>query len=182
VAIRPFVTCSPTIAVCGGHLLAHRRFYVAMYRAMARPRTRRCRGHQRRSWLPHADPDLARRYPGVRFPWYRQLVAAIHDAGKPCILHSCGQLDAIMNELIADCGIDAKPLVRGRHSAGRRGQAALRRPDRDPGRFDVDRLCRSTPDAIRRQARHLVTDLGRQGGTRWVPGIGSRPLCPSIIT
>jgi uroporphyrinogen decarboxylase len=139
-------------------------FYTPMYRAMAR--------HERVGAVVISD-DLGFRSQtlispaDIRefvFPWYRQLVAAIHDAGKPCILHSCGQLDAIMDELIADIGIDAKhsyedailPVEEAKRRYGDR-IAIL-------GGFDVDRLCRSTPEAIRRHTRHLVTDLGRQGG------------------
>ena len=31
-----------------------------------------------------------------------------HDAGKPFILHSCGNLEAVYPDLIDDVGIDAK--------------------------------------------------------------------------
>jgi uroporphyrinogen decarboxylase len=33
------------------------------------------------------------------FKWHRQIVKKIHDAGKPAILHSCGDLKDIMEQI-----------------------------------------------------------------------------------
>jgi uroporphyrinogen decarboxylase len=41
-------------------------------------------------------------------PWTKACAAAAHDQGLPFILHSCGNLERIMDELIDDVGIDAK--------------------------------------------------------------------------
>ncbi len=40
-------------------------------------------------------------------PQYRRIIELIHDAGKPFLLHSCGAIFPVMDELI-DAGIDAK--------------------------------------------------------------------------
>jgi uroporphyrinogen decarboxylase len=40
-------------------------------------------------------------------PQYRRLIELIHSFGKPFLLHSCGAIWEIMEDLI-DCGIDAK--------------------------------------------------------------------------
>jgi len=98
------------------------------------------------------------------FPLYRRLVRIIHDANKPCILHSCGNLTAVMDELIDEVGIDAKhsyedailPVQAAKRMYGSR-IAIL-------GGFDVDRLCRSTEREVREYTRGLVGDLGRTGG------------------
>lgn len=42
------------------------------------------------------------------WPWYRKIFRAAHAAGKPMILHSCGKVQDVMEELISDIGIDAK--------------------------------------------------------------------------
>ena len=42
------------------------------------------------------------------FPWHRKIAAACHKAGKPVILHSCGQLEEIMDVIIDDIGYDGK--------------------------------------------------------------------------
>ncbi|MCD4825986.1 MAG: hypothetical protein K8S55_15460 [Phycisphaerae bacterium] len=40
-------------------------------------------------------------------PQYRRIIKLVHDAGKPFLLHSCGNIFAVMDEII-DAGIDAK--------------------------------------------------------------------------
>ncbi|MBI4024078.1 MAG: hypothetical protein HY360_03800 [Verrucomicrobia bacterium] len=42
------------------------------------------------------------------WPWYRKIFQTAHAAGKPMILHSCGKIYDVMDELIEDIGIDAK--------------------------------------------------------------------------
>jgi uroporphyrinogen decarboxylase len=80
-------------------------------------------------------------------PQYRRIIARIHRAGKKFLLHSCGNLFAIMDDLI-DAGINAKhsnedaiapfdEWIR-RYS----GRIALF------GGIDTDRLCRMAPDDI----------------------------------
>ena len=41
-------------------------------------------------------------------PIYKEIIKISHQAGKPFILHSCGDLSEIMDDLIDDCKIDAK--------------------------------------------------------------------------
>lgn len=41
-------------------------------------------------------------------PQYRRIVSAVHQAGKPFLLHSCGQIFGVMEDLIRDVPIDAK--------------------------------------------------------------------------
>lgn len=51
------------------------------------------------------SPRDMRRYV---FPWHRRIVAVAHDHGKPAILHSCGQLEAVMEDIIEDMRFDGK--------------------------------------------------------------------------
>ena len=72
----------------------------------------------------------------------------IHQAGKPFLLHSCGQLEKIMDDLIDDVKIDAKhsfedvimPVTEAKRRWGDR--VALL------GGVDVDYLCRHSPEEI----------------------------------
>jgi uroporphyrinogen decarboxylase len=112
------------------------------------------------------------------FPWYRRLVKIAHDQNKPCILHSCGNLTAIMDELIDRVGIDAKhsyedailPVSDAYKKYGNR-IAVL-------GGFDVDRLCRSTPQEVRQYTRSLIFNLGRAGGYALGSGNSIAPYVP----
>ena len=51
------------------------------------------------------SPELMRKYV---FPWQKKLVAVSHEYELPFILHSCGNIDSIMDDLIDYVGIDAK--------------------------------------------------------------------------
>jgi uroporphyrinogen decarboxylase len=51
------------------------------------------------------SPEMMRKYV---FPWQKQVVEVIHSFDLPMILHSCGNLEAVMDDLIDFVGIDAK--------------------------------------------------------------------------
>lgn len=97
-------------------------------------------------------------------PWHRKLAEITHREGKPCILHSCGQLEAIMCDIIDYVGIDAKhsfedailPVTEAKRLYGNR--IALL------GGFDVDRLCRSSEEEIRQHTNLLLDTCGAGGG------------------
>ena len=50
-------------------------------------------------------PDVIREY---ILPVYKRIVALVHEAGKPFLLHSCGCIFSVMEDLIEEVGIDAK--------------------------------------------------------------------------
>jgi uroporphyrinogen decarboxylase len=97
-------------------------------------------------------------------PQHKKLAEIAHRHGKPVIMHSCGQLAEIMEDLIEDVGIDAKhsfedqilPVEKAYQKYGDR-IAIL-------GGFDLDRLCRSSEEEVRNYTRRLVEELGSQGG------------------
>ena len=49
--------------------------------------------------------DTMRKYV---FPWHKKIVEVIHKHGKPVLLHSCGNLSAVMDDIIDDMCYDAK--------------------------------------------------------------------------
>jgi uroporphyrinogen decarboxylase len=97
-------------------------------------------------------------------PWHARLARIIHDNGKPCILHSCGQLREIMEILIEEVEIDAKhsfedvilPVTQAKRLYGSR--IALL------GGFDVDKLCGGGEAEIRGYVRRLMEECGAGGG------------------
>ena len=42
------------------------------------------------------------------FPWHKKMVDAIHAKGKPAILHSCGQLSEVYQDIVLEMGYDGK--------------------------------------------------------------------------
>ena len=94
----------------------------------------------------------------------------IHAAGKPFILHSCGNLAEVYEDLIA-CRIDAKhsfentilPVGDFKKRWGRRMTPL--------GGMDVDFVCRASADEIRAQTRRLVEQCFADG--HWAMGTGN---------
>lgn len=106
------------------------------------------------------DPASMHRY---LFPWHKKIVEAIHSNDKPAILHSCGNLESIMDFLIDDLRYDAKhswediicPVEKGWQRWGDR-IAIL-------GGIDMDFLVRATPEQIHHRAEELLKLTGSKG-------------------
>lgn len=107
------------------------------------------------------SPDALRRYV---FPWQKKVVEVVHKAGKPFLLHSCGQLEAVMDDLIDDVKIDAKhsfedviiPVTEAKKIWGDRVAII--------GGIDVDFLCRATPEEIKERTKRTLDICSKGGG------------------
>jgi len=103
-------------------------------------------------------------------PWHRRCAEIAHAKGKPYLLHSCGNLDSIMNDLVADVGIDGRhsfedailPVTEAKRRYGAR--VALL------GGIDMDFLCRSPERDIRRTVRETLDICMPEGGYGLVTG------------
>ncbi len=97
------------------------------------------------------------------FPWHARIVDAIHQAGKPVILHSCGRFDHIIDDITA-IGFD------GRHSYEDAilpvEQAYDRYRERLAviGGIDVDFVCRASPEEVYRRSRAMLERSAAHGG------------------
>jgi len=104
-------------------------------------------------------------------PWHRACADAAHDHDKPYLLHNCGNLEAIMEDLIEDVGIDGKhsfedaivPVTAAYRKYG--GLISIL------GGIDVDFLCRADEPAIRRRVRDTLDVCMR--GTGYCLGTGN---------
>jgi uroporphyrinogen decarboxylase len=107
------------------------------------------------------SPTDMRRYV---FGWTKKIVQAIHKAGKPAILHSCGNLERVMDDIIDDMKFDAKhsyedviiPVEQAYDKWG--GRIAIL------GGIDMDFMCRSTPEQIARRCRAMLDKTATKGG------------------
>ncbi len=96
-------------------------------------------------------------------PWHKKIVNAIHASGKPAILHSCGNLDTVMDDIIA-LGYDAKhsfedniiPVEEAYKKWGDR-IAIL-------GGIDLNFVCRATPEEIAKRCRNMLELTSKKGG------------------
>lgn len=98
------------------------------------------------------------------FPWTKKIIEIIHKNGKPVILHSCGQLKAIMDEIIDDLKIDAKHSfedeiypIEDAYEWWHDRIALL-------GGIDVDFLCKKSPAEIKARALNLLEKSVDSGG------------------
>lgn len=97
------------------------------------------------------------------FPWHRRIVEACHAAGKPIVLHSCGNLRQIMDDIM-DIGWDGRhsyedviqPITEAKDLYGDR-IAVL-------GGIDMDLLSRGSEEAVRARVRHVVAHCAPDGG------------------
>jgi uroporphyrinogen decarboxylase len=96
-------------------------------------------------------------------PGHRLVATLAHAAGKLFLLHSCGKLELIMEDLIEDVGIDARhsfeetaePVVEVKRRYGNRVSLI--------GGIDMDFLCRASEAQVRRQVRETL-DVCQPGG------------------
>ncbi len=123
---------------------------------------------------PMLSPENMRKFV---FPWHKQIVAAAHAAGKPAILHSCGNLASVFDDITDDIRYDGKhsyedTILPVEHAYEQYGQriAIL-------GGLDLDFICRSTPENIYKRARAMIARSADTGGY----GLGTGNSVPEYV-
>ena len=98
------------------------------------------------------------------FPWHKKIVEVAHSHGKPCILHSCGYFNDVLEDVIEDMRYD------GRHSYEdnimpvedayelMNGRIAVL------GGIDMNFLVSGTPEAIYDRARAMLERTADRAG------------------
>ena len=106
------------------------------------------------------SPTMMRKYV---FPWHRKFVDTAHAAGRPILLHSCGNLKEVMEDVIG-MGYDAKHSFEDSilpvEEAYERycGRIAI------AGGMDVDFVCRESEQVIRRRVAAMIERTNVRGG------------------
>lgn len=106
------------------------------------------------------SPETLRQY---IFPWVKQIVELAHSRNKPIMLHSCGNLDQIMDD-IYELGFDAKHSYED--SIHPVEEAYLKYIDKIAviGGIDVNFICRSTPDEVKTRCSNMLKIAEEKGG------------------
>jgi len=107
------------------------------------------------------SPKFLREY---ILPWHKKIAQLAHDHDLVYLLHSCGNVEAIMDDLIDDVKIDAKhsfedqimPVTQFKKKYGDR-VAVL-------GGVDVDKLCRMEEAELRAYVRNIMDECAQGGG------------------
>ena len=110
---------------------------------------------------PLLSPKAMRKFV---LPGHKKLAQRCHDAGRLYILHSCGKLDTIMEDLIEDVKIDGKHSYEDTIMDVREAKAMWGDRISILGGIDVDFLCRSDEMAIRRRVRETLEICHPPGG------------------
>lgn len=106
------------------------------------------------------SPEMMRKYV---FPYHARIVKAGHDANKPVVLHSCGELNAVMEDVI-QMGYDARhsyedvitPVEEFYERWGSR-IAIL-------GGIDMNFIVTKTPEEVAARARAMLERTKTRGG------------------
>lgn len=106
------------------------------------------------------SPEHLRRFV---FPWYKQIVREIHAAGKPAILHSCGNLETVMPDIIDDLQFDGKHSFQDQIMPVEEVYQLYGSRIAILGGIDVDFMCRQSPEAIFQRSRNMLQLSDRQG-------------------
>ena len=95
---------------------------------------------------------------------HKRLAQMSLDAGRPYILHCCGRLSDIIDDLIDDVGIDGKHSFEDTIEGVRHAKHTYGRQTALLGGIDMDFLCRSDEPAIRRRVRETLDACMPGGG------------------
>lgn len=119
-------------------------------------------------------PDALRRH---FLPWHKRFADLAHQRGLPYFLHSCGNLETIMEDLIQEVGIDGKHSYEDAILPVQGFQARYGDRIAVLGGMDLNLLTDGTPAQVRAHARYLMETCGARG--RYA--IGSGNSIPSYI-
>ena len=113
------------------------------------------------------SPDQLRQWV---FPVYARMTEEAHRNGKPFILHSCGNLDEVYEDILG-CGIDAKHsfedvILPVQNFKARYGERVT-----PLGGLDVDFICRADENELREYARRKIEQCFADG--YWALGTGN---------
>ncbi len=111
------------------------------------------------------------------FPWHKKIVNAIHKSKKPAILHSCGNLVEVMDEVIDDMKYDGKhsyedniiPVEQAYEKWG--GRIAIL------GGLDLDFVCSSSPEKVHERSLKMLERSEVKGAY----GLGSGNSIPEYV-
>jgi uroporphyrinogen decarboxylase len=119
-------------------------------------------------------PETLRR---LILPWHKKFAGLAHERGLPYFLHSCGNLEAILPDLLGEVGIDGKHSFENAILPVEEFQTRYGRRVGVLGGVDIDILARASPEGVRAEVRRIVNVCGPRGRF----AVGSGNSIPSYI-
>ena len=120
------------------------------------------------------SPDHLRQ---LTLPWHRRFAEMAHERGIPYFVHSCGDIEAIMTDLIEDVRIDGKHSFQDVIRPAAEFQKRYGDRLATLGGVDVDILALGTPGEVRHRVRSLIETCAPRGRF----AVGSSNSIPSYV-
>ncbi len=128
-------------------------------------------GFNRQPFLP---PNLMRRYV---FPWHKKIVEMAHAQGRPAVLHSCGNMQMLWEDIIEEIGFDGKHSYEDNILCVEESYRLYGGRIAILGGIDMDFLVRSSCEEIEKRSRALL-EMAAAGGSY---ALGSGNSIPDYI-
>lgn len=107
------------------------------------------------------SPEDMRKY---IIPWHKKITETIHASGRPAILHSCGNLRLVMDDIIDVCKYDAKHSYEDKIQPVEEAYEEYHDRITLLGGIDLDFLCRKPIEDIKKRCREMLERTADRGG------------------
>lgn len=107
------------------------------------------------------SPELFRE---LVLPWHKKISDAIHGHDKLFILHACGKIEKLMDDFIADIGIDARHSFEDQVTPIEEAKRLYGNDIAVLGGVDMDLLARGSEEDVRRRVREIASVCAPGGG------------------
>ena len=104
------------------------------------------------------------------FPWHKKIVEVAHSAGKPVILHSCGNMKEVIDDIV-QLGYDAKHSYEDKIMPIEEAYEAWHNRIALLGGIDVNYICTQPIERIKSRTRAMIERTQTRGG--WAVGTGN---------
>ena len=111
------------------------------------------------------------------FPWHKKIIELAHQKGRPVLLHSCGNLKAVWEDMIEDMKFDAKHSFEDKIEPVEQVYEQYSSRIAILGGIDVDFCCRASKEDITRRAAALLERSADRGGY----ALGSGNSIPAYV-
>ena len=119
-------------------------------------------------------PALMREY---IIPWHIKIAEAAHKAGKPVILHSCGNLAELMDDIVNVIKYDGKHSYEDNIKPVEEAYEELCGKIAVMGGIDLDFICRSTPEQVYERSKAML----KRSSERGAYALGSGNSIPEYV-
>lgn len=111
------------------------------------------------------------------FPWHRKIVEAAHSSGRPAILHSCGNLSSVMDDVIDEMAYDGKHSYEDGIQPVEEAYEQYHDRIAIMGGIDVDFVCRADPGQVYERSLSMLERTRGRGGF----GLGTGNSVPEYV-